>query len=81
VNSKGRGHVVAYDVPIECGGVLVNPGDLIYADFDGITVIPRSVEAEVIRMAKQKVHSENLSRTALLRGLSLREVYDKYKSL
>lgn len=81
VNSKGRGNVVAYDVPVECGGVRVNPGDLIYADFDGITVIPKAVESEVIRMAKEKVHSENLSRIELLKGLSLREVFDKYKSL
>jgi len=81
VNSKGRGHVVAYDVPIECGGVLVHPGDLIYADFDGVTVVPKSVEAEVIRMAKEKVHSENLSRVELLKGHTLREVFDKYKSL
>jgi regulator of RNase E activity RraA len=81
VNSKGRGNVVAYDVPVECGGVKVNPGDLIYADFDGVTVIPKAVESEVIRMAKEKVHSENLSRIELLKGLSLREVFDKYKSL
>jgi len=81
VNSKGRGNLVAYDVPVECGGVKVNPGDLIYADFDGVTVIPKAVESEVIRMAKEKVHSENLSRIELLKGLSLREVFDKYKSL
>jgi regulator of RNase E activity RraA len=81
VNSKGRGNVVAYDVPVECGGVKVNPGDLIYADFDGVTVIPKAVESEVIRMAKGKVHNENLSRIELLKGLSLRKVFDKYKSL
>jgi regulator of RNase E activity RraA len=81
VNSKGRGHVVAYDVPVACGGVLVHPGDLIFADFDGITVVPRAVEKKVIQMAKAKVHSENLSRVELLKGHSLREVYDKYKTL
>ncbi|MHA4809759.1 RraA family protein [Flavitalea flava] len=81
VNSKGRGYVTAYDVPINCGGVLVNPGDLIYADFDGIIVIPKLVEKEVIRLAREKVHSENLSRLELMEGISLRKVYDKYKSL
>src|SRR4051794_5415544 len=34
VDSKGRGRVMAYDVPIRCGGVLVRPGELIFADFD-----------------------------------------------
>jgi len=81
LDSKGRGIVIAYDVPVQCGGVLVNPGDLIFADFDGIVVIPRSIEKEVIAKAMEKINSENLSRKELLEGKSLREVYDKYKSL
>ena len=81
LDSKGRGMVTGYDVPILCGGVWVYPGDLVYADFDGIVVVPQSVEKKVFTLAKEKVHSENLSRGELLAGKSLREVYDKYKSL
>jgi regulator of RNase E activity RraA len=81
LDSKGRGLVVGYDVPVKCGEVSVHPGDLIFADFDGIVVIPRSVEREVISRAVEKINSENLSRKELLEGKSLREVYDKYKSL
>lgn len=81
LDSKGRAIVAAYDVPIRCGEVLVCPGDMIYADFDGIVVIPKAVEEEVFEKAQQKVHRENLSRKELLEGKSLREVYDKYKSL
>ena len=81
LDSKGRGLVVQYDVPIMCGEVRVNPGDLVYADFDGIVVVPRGVEGEVFGRAKDKVESENHSRQELLEGRSLREVYDKYKSL
>jgi regulator of RNase E activity RraA len=81
LDSKGRGLVVAYDVPVHCGDVLVHPGDLVYADFDGIVVIPKTVEAEVIKKAKEKVHAENLSRAELLQGKTLSEVYEKYKSL
>ncbi|HET6993692.1 MAG TPA: hypothetical protein VFI06_01860, partial [Chitinophagaceae bacterium] len=64
-----------------CGEVLVNPGDMVYADFDGIVVIPKDAEQEVFEKAQQKVHHEHLSRQELLAGKSLREVYDKYKSL
>jgi 4-hydroxy-4-methyl-2-oxoglutarate aldolase len=81
LDSKGRGLVTAYDVPVLCGGVTVTPGDLIFADFDGIVVIPKKVEHAVAQKASEKVHAENLSRTELLAGKSLREVYDKYKAL
>jgi regulator of RNase E activity RraA len=78
LDSMGRGMVVAYDVPIRCGEVLVKPGNLIFADFDGIVVVPNEVEEAVLVKAQEKVHKENLSRKELLEGKSLREVYLKY---
>lgn len=81
LDSKGRAIVQAYDVPIRCGEVLVNSGDIVYADFDGIVVVPKAVEKEVFLKAHEKVNNENLSRKELLCGKSLREVYDKYKAL
>lgn len=81
LDSKGRAIVMAYDVPVQCGDVLVNPGDIIYADFDGIVVMPQFLVQEVVEKAQMKKHSENLSREELLQGKSLREVYEKYKAL
>ena len=81
LDSKGRAIVQAYDVPIRCGEVLVNPGDIIYADFDGIVVVPKSVELDVFKKANEKVNKENLSRKELLNGKSLQEVYNKYHAL
>jgi regulator of RNase E activity RraA len=81
LDSKGRAIVQAYDVPIRCGEVLVNPGEIIYADFDGIVVVPKAVEQEVFQKAREKVSSENATRKELLEGKTLREVYDKYKAL
>jgi 4-hydroxy-4-methyl-2-oxoglutarate aldolase len=81
LDSQGRGRVMAYDVPIRCGEVLVHPGDLVFADFDGIVVIPQRLEQEVLRMASEKVEKESLSRKELLAGKSLREVYDTYHVL
>lgn len=78
LDSLGRGRVVAYDVPIRCGDVLVHPGELVFADFDGIVVIPRSVEDRVLELAKDKAGKETASRRDLQAGKSLREVYDKY---
>ena len=81
LDSKGRAIVKAYDVPVRCGEVLVNPGDIVYADFDGIVVVPKAAEHDVFIKAQEKVHKENLSRNELLEGKSLRYVYDKYGAL
>ena len=78
VDSYGRGDVVAYNVPIECGGVTVNPGDIVFGDIDGVVVIPQAVEVEVIEAALTKVSGENRTRDALRAGATLREVYDRY---
>ncbi len=78
LDSMGRGAVMAFDVPIRCGEVLVKPGSLIIADFDGIVVVPKEVEEAVLVKAQEKVHKEDLSRKELLEGKSLREVYLKY---
>ena len=78
LDSMGRGMVMAYDVPIRCGEVLVKPGNLIFADFDGIVVVPNEVEDAVLMQAQEKVQKENLSRQELQEGKSLREVYMKY---
>jgi regulator of RNase E activity RraA len=50
----------------------------VFADYDGVIVIPAEVLPEVIRMATEKVSKENGSRAELLRGAYLRDVYTKY---
>jgi regulator of RNase E activity RraA len=78
VDSMGRGIVTAYNVPVECGEVLVSPGDFVFADSDGIVVVPKDIVKEVIAIATDKVQRENNSRRELLEGNYLRDVYDKY---
>jgi regulator of RNase E activity RraA len=78
VDSKGRGIVVDYNVPVECGGVVVSPGDLIVADYDGIVAIPAHAVDACIRAATEKVSRENSTRAELSRGAYLRDVYAKY---
>ncbi len=78
VDSKGRGIVTDYNVPVQCGGVLVRPGDLVFADYDGVIVVPAEVIPEAVRMATDKVTRENHSREELMRGAYLRDVYEKF---
>ena len=78
LDSLGRGRLMAYDVPVRCGDVLVHAGELVFADFDGVVVIPQPVEDETLARAHEKVSKENDSRRDLLRGDSLRTVFDRH---
>jgi len=81
VDSMGRGIVTAYNVPVECGEVTVNAGDFVFADFDGVIVVPRAMVREVIDLAVDKVRRENDSRAELMQGAFLRDVFAKYQVL
>jgi 4-hydroxy-4-methyl-2-oxoglutarate aldolase len=78
LDSKGRGRIMAIDVPIECAGVRVDPGDLLFGDADGVVVVPQRVEAEVLRLAVEKVTGEDNTLRELLRGDKLADVFARY---
>ena len=78
LDSKGRGRIMALDVPIECAGVKVSPGDLVFGDADGVVVIPKRVEAEVLRLAFQKATGEKNTLRDLQRGDRLADVFARY---
>jgi 4-hydroxy-4-methyl-2-oxoglutarate aldolase len=78
VDSRGRGVVIDYNVPVQCGGIVVTPGDLIFADYDGIVAIPANILDQTLAIATEKVSKENHSREALLKGAYLADVYAKY---
>jgi 4-hydroxy-4-methyl-2-oxoglutarate aldolase len=78
LDSKGRARVMAYDVPVRCGDVLVHPGDVVFADYDGIVVIPKGEVQRVLQLAQEKMDKESVTRQELLKGRTLREVYNQY---
>lgn len=78
VDSIGRGIVVDYNVPVLAGGIVVTPGDLIVADYDGVVAIPAAIADQIVDFALRKVSKENKSRAELRNGAYLRDVYARY---
>lgn len=78
LDTRGRGKVMAIDVPVECGGVPVDPGDLVFGDADGVVVIPQAVEAQVLRLAFAKVAGERQTLLELRRGEPLASVFARH---
>ena len=80
-DSMGRCDAIAIRVPVQIGGVLVNDGDLVVADYDGGVVIPQDIEDEVIHRATEKVSGENVVRNELAHGASIQQIFKKYRIL
>lgn len=77
-DSSVRTQVVDFRCPIEVGGARVNPGDLVFADVDGVLIVPRELEDEVIERALAKARKENLVRKEIENGMSSTAAFAKY---
>ncbi len=73
-----RGKVIDYGIPIEIGGIKVNPGDIVYGDRDGVLIIPKAIEKEAFEGAIGKARGEQLVKNALEAGMSTVEAYNKF---
>ena len=78
LDSKGRGEVTAIDVPVECGGVLISPGDWLFGDVDGVVVIPGELCDKAIELSLAKAAAENTVRAELAAGEPLKAVFARH---
>jgi regulator of RNase E activity RraA len=77
-DSAVRTQVADYRCPMEIGGVAVEPGDLVFGDLDGVVIVPKRVEQEVIIRALEKAAGENLVRKEIEGGVSSTAAFEKY---
>ena len=66
------------DIPIECAGVRVRSGDIVFGDADGVVVIPNERAEEVIARAQEKARGEDATRDELRNGKLLAEVFSRH---
>jgi regulator of RNase E activity RraA len=81
LDTKGRARMMERDIPVDCGGVHVRSGDIVFGDVDGVAIIPQERAAEVIARAQEKVRGEDDTRGELQQGRRLAEVFAKYRIL
>ena len=81
LDTKGRAKIAAIDIPVLCAGVAISPGDLIFGDADGVVAVPQTAEAEVLRLAFEKVSGEKRTLADLERGDRLADVFARYQIL
>lgn len=77
-DSTWRWELAATQVPIRIGRVLVEPGDWVVGDDDGVVVIPQAVAEEVLAEAEQKVATEGEIRAAVREGTPPLEAYERF---
>jgi 4-hydroxy-4-methyl-2-oxoglutarate aldolase len=77
-DTRVRMQIADFRCPVEIEGVAVKPGDLIFADLDGVIVIPAEVEKEVIEQSLEKARMENVVRKEVENGMPSTEAFQKY---
>ena len=76
--TSGRRDPIEINVPITCGGIIVNPGDLVVADEIGVAVVPYEKLAEVYPKARNQADSEIAAREEILKGANVETLLSKF---
>jgi regulator of RNase E activity RraA len=75
---SGRKSDVQVNVPINCGGVVVNPGDVIVADEIGISVVPAADLEKVLAAAREQAEREEATRQRIKQGKTFEELLAEF---
>jgi 4-hydroxy-4-methyl-2-oxoglutarate aldolase len=80
--ARGRIHEVAVNVPVDIGGIAVEPGDFVIADGSGVVFIPAAIAEEAISKAEWVAAKERRMVEAVHENKSITEIMDsKYENL
>ncbi|QLC34793.1 RraA family protein (plasmid) [Halarchaeum sp. CBA1220] len=81
IESFGRVSFREWDVPVQVEGVTIDPGDVVFADYESIAVIDPDDVAEVIERGEEALETENDVRRDVRDGDSVYEVWERYGTL
>jgi regulator of RNase E activity RraA len=75
---SGRKEELSINVPIQCGGVVVKPGDFIVADLMGVTVIPLESAEQVVALAQEQADREEETRKWVAKGKTVEDLLKEF---
>ena len=75
--SLGRCLITHYQIPIKIGDVTIKPGDVIFADCDGVVCVPRDIAYDVLVRAEEILANEKKIFGWVAEGKSIHEITDK----
>lgn len=75
---SGRMEPIEINVPIQCAGVLVNPGDIVLADEVGVVVIPRENGADILEKARAQADKEEKTRARIREGKTVEQILAEF---
>jgi 4-hydroxy-4-methyl-2-oxoglutarate aldolase len=75
---SGRKDDVELNVPITCGGIVVNPGDMIVADEIGIAVVPSAQLEPVLKAAREQAEREEATRQRIKQGRTFEQLLEEF---
>jgi 4-hydroxy-4-methyl-2-oxoglutarate aldolase len=75
---SGRKEDLSLNVLVVCGGIPVNPGDMIVADEIGITVVPRERLVPVLKLAKEQAEREEKTRQWVKQGKTVEDLLREF---
>ncbi len=78
---SGRMEPIEINVPIQCAGTLVNPGDIIVADENGVVVVPLDNAEDVLEKAKAQAQQEEATRERIREGKTVEELLEEFGRL
>ena len=73
-----RKEELSINVPIACGGVVVNPGDFIVADLMGVVVVPQEIAEETVRLAQEQADREEETRKWVAQGKTVEDLLNEF---
>ena len=78
LNAIGRWEMIQCQQPVLIGGIAVNPADIVFAEFDGVLVIPHEHAETVLLKAEEIIGAEGRVREEMRQGTSPLESLDRH---